>query len=76
MRLWVKQDERRPDPEPLRTNDRLAFAIGLAGWVIALIVTLGMLALPGRVDAVGGLVTIAVGLALGVAGYLVSAKRP
>lgn len=76
MRLWVKHDERRPDPEPLRTNDRLAFAVGLAGWAIALIITLGMLALPDRVDPVGGLVTIGVGLALGVTGYLVSAKRP
>lgn len=75
MRLWVRDDERRPDPEPLRTNDRLAFQVGLLGWLIAGIVTLGMLLLTDRVDSVGGLVTIAVGLVLGLAGLLVSSRR-
>lgn len=75
MRLWVRDGERRPDPAPLRTNDALAFTVGLVGWLIAGLITIGMLVLTDRVDSVGGLITIAVGLLLGVAGLLVSSRR-
>ena len=75
MRLWVRHDERLPDPPPLRTNDRLAFVVGLIGWVIAGVITLGMLLLTDLIDSVGGLVTIGVGLVLGLAGLLVSSRR-
>lgn len=75
MRLWVRDDERRPDPAPLRTDDRLAFTIGLIGWIIAGVITVGMLVLTDREANVGALVTIGVGLLLGVAGWVVSSRR-
>jgi hypothetical protein len=75
VRLWVRQEERRPDPAPLQTNDRLVFSVGLAGWLVAGAVSMGMLVLTDRVVNVSGLVTIAVGLALGVAGWIASARR-
>ncbi|KQV26231.1 hypothetical protein ASC54_04780 [Yonghaparkia sp. Root332] len=75
MRLWVRSDERRADPAPLRTDDRLAFTIGIVGWIIAGIVTVGMLVLTDREASVGALVTIGVGLLLGVAGWVVSSRR-
>jgi len=75
MRLYVPHDERRPQPEPATTNDLLAFAIGLGGWLISLAIVLGMLSAPVTFDPVRVLTTIAVGLALGVAGLLVSRRR-
>lgn len=75
MRLWVRDDERRPDPAPLRTDDRLAFTIGLIGWIIAGVVTVGMLVLTDRDANVGALVTIGVGLLLGMTGWVVSSRR-
>ena len=36
MRLWVREDERRPTPEPMRTDDRKAVLTGMAAWVVAL----------------------------------------
>ncbi|MDO8336882.1 MAG: hypothetical protein Q7T15_01350 [Microcella sp.] len=75
MRLWVRDDERRPDPAPLRTDDRLAFTIGLIGWIIAGVITVGMLVLTDREANVGALVTIGVGLLLGMAGWVVSSRR-
>ncbi len=75
MRLWVRDDERRPDPAPLRTDDRLAFTIGLIGWIIAGVITVGMLVLTDRDANVGALVTIGVGLLLGMTGWVVSSRR-
>ncbi len=75
MRLYVPHDERRPQPEPATTKDLLAFAIGLGGWLISLAIVLGMLSAPVTFDPVRVLTTIAVGLALGVAGLLVSRRR-
>ncbi len=75
MRLWVRDDERRPDPAPLRTDDRLAFTIGVIGWIIAGVITVGMLVLTDRDANVGALVTIGVGLLLGMTGWVVSSRR-
>ena len=38
MRLWLKDSERNPDPAPIVTDDRIAFVVGMALWVGALIV--------------------------------------
>ena len=40
MRFWLKDSERRPDPAPLKTDDRKAFLAGTIAWVVALVVTL------------------------------------
>ena len=40
MRLWLKDSERRPDPTPVATDDRKPMIVGLALWIIALIVVL------------------------------------
>ena len=36
MRIWLSEDERRPDPEPVATDDRTAIVAGLVLWVLAL----------------------------------------
>lgn len=72
MRLWLRDDERRPDPVPAKTDDRRAVLVGLVLWAVALVVVL----------AVGGagttaMWTVVVGLALGVLGmgYLAVTRR-
>ncbi|MBU1249768.1 MAG: DUF2530 domain-containing protein [Actinobacteria bacterium] len=74
MRLWVPHEKRRPQPEQLRTNDVLAFQVGLGLWLVALVIALGMLATPIAFDPVQTLATIALGLVLGLAGLLVSRR--
>lgn len=36
MRFWLREDERRPDPEPVQTDDRRAIAVGMVLWVLVL----------------------------------------
>jgi len=40
MRLWLSDEERRPDPAPARADGRKAVLAGTLGWVIALIACL------------------------------------
>ena len=74
MPLWTTPSDRRPEPEPLRTNDVRAFAVGLAGWMLGLAFVAVMLTMPGTVDTRGALLTIAIGLALGIVGVIVSRR--
>lgn len=74
MRLWVPHEQRRPQPEPLSTNDVLAFQVGLGLWLVGLVIVLGMLATPIAFDPVQALATITLGLALGLTGLLVSRR--
>ena len=75
MRLWLRDDERRPDPVPVKTDDRRAVIVGLALWVVALVVVL----IVGEPVVASGtwLWTIVVGLVLGVLGlgYLTVKRR-
>ncbi|MDO9591339.1 MAG: hypothetical protein Q7J04_09375 [Microcella sp.] len=72
MRLYVPHDERRPQPLPAATNDSLAFAVGLGGWLIGLAIVVGMLSAAALFEPARVFATIAVGLVLGVLGLLVS----
>ena len=36
MRLWLKDSERLPDPEPVVTDDRKALLVGTVAWLLAL----------------------------------------
>lgn len=40
MRLYLRSADRRPDPPPLRTNDRAVILVGMAVWAGLLIVAL------------------------------------
>jgi hypothetical protein len=35
VRLWLRPEERKPSPPPARTDDRRAFLVGIAGWLVA-----------------------------------------
>ena len=75
MRFYVKDSQRKPDPAPVKTNAKRALAVGTVLWAIALLFLLFgpkefTQAEPWR------LATCAVGIALGVYGYVhVSRKR-
>ena len=67
MRFWLREDERRPDPEPVPTDDRAAVLAGLVLWVLALgglLLFVGPLVEAGRV---WWLWTCLVGIGLGLA---------
>ena len=66
MRLWVKDSERRPDPAPVKTDDRKAVLAGLAAWVIALGGLLLFLPAVLAAGAAWWLWTVLVGLGLGL----------
>ena len=36
MRLYLRPSQRRPDPEPLRTDDRKAVLVGTVVWLVTL----------------------------------------
>ena len=40
MKLWLKDSERKPDPVPVKTDDRKAVLAGLALWIVGLVVLL------------------------------------
>jgi len=74
MRLWLKDSERRPDPQPVQSDDRKAILVGLVLWLVALVGLL--LFLTPLLD--GGrewwLWTVVIGLGLGLV-LLVFAQR-
>jgi hypothetical protein len=65
MRLWLKDSERKPDPAPIVTDDRIAFVVGLALWVGALIALILIDAEP-----TWYLWTVVAGLVIGLLGIL------
>ena len=75
MRLWLKDSERRPDPTPVRTDDRKAILVGFALWLAALavmLILLGTLVESGRIWL---LWTVLVGLGLGLVLLLYTHRR-
>jgi Protein of unknown function (DUF2530) len=37
VRLYLRDSERRPDPEPVKTDDRTAILTGLGLWIVGLV---------------------------------------
>lgn len=72
MRLYVKDSERRPDPEPVKANARLAIGVGLVLWSLALIALVA-----GFIQESAALkpATAIVGLALGLFGWFWVGRR-
>ena len=70
VRIWLKDSERKPDPAPVKTDDRKAILVGIAAWIAALAVLLVFL---GPLTEAGGgwwLWTCVAALALGLIGLL------
>ena len=76
MRVFLRDSERRPDPVPVKTDDRRPILIGLAVWVIATIVVVLFFAPMSDSGNSGLLPTCVVGIVLGLAGLVYAAKRP
>jgi hypothetical protein len=71
MRLWLSEDERRPDPEPARADARKALVAGTAAWLIMLGLCWWFLE-PLEAAGFGWLLpTAIVGVVFGVAGLAV-----
>lgn len=66
MRLWLKDSERRPDPAPIRTDDRKAVLVGLVLWLVSLGGLLFFLAPLLAHDRVWWLWTVLIGLGIGL----------
>ena len=70
MRLWLKDSERRPDPAPVQTDDRKAFLVGIAGWVLGLAVFIVLLPTLTADGHTWWLWTCVAGLVIGLIGLL------
>jgi hypothetical protein len=75
MRLYVRSANRRPDPEPLATDERAVVRVVIAGWVLLLILAL---VFRSELDEQGRgwwVWTPVVAIALGLYGFLWLGKR-
>lgn len=74
MPLYLPPERRRPDPPPLRTDDRKTVLVGTAVWAVLLVVTL-----VGRDDLGGDRGwwpwSCAAGVALGLVGLVYLHRR-
>ena len=75
MRLFIKDSERRPDPAPVKTDDRKVVLVGLVGWIVALGVMLLLLPQLQESGLVWLLWTVVCGLGLGLVLLVVIARR-
>lgn len=75
MRLFIKDSERRPDPAPVKTDDRKVVLVGLVLWILTLagmLLFLGALQDSGRVWL---LWTVVVGFGLGLVLLVYTSRR-
>lgn len=70
MKLWLKDSERKPDPVPVKTDDRRAVLTGLSLWAVALVALL--IAQP---QSAVTLWTCATGVVLGLIGLIYTHSR-
>jgi FtsH-binding integral membrane protein len=75
MRLFIKDSERRPDPAPVKTDDRKVVLVGLVLWIVALGVMLALLPQLQESDLVWLLWTVVVGFGLGLVLLVYTSKR-
>ncbi len=75
MRLWLKDSERRPDPEPVKTDDRKAMLVGAALWLVALVALLVAVRPLSDTGVQRMLWTCVAGLMLGLVGLLYTLRR-
>lgn len=75
MRLFIKDSERRPDPAPLKTDDRKVVLVGLVLWIVALGVMLAVLPQLQASGLVWLLWTVVGGLVLGLVLLVFTARR-
>lgn len=71
MRLWLSEEERRPDPEPARADARKALVAGTAAWIVALAVFWWFLEPLDDAGLAWLLPMSVVGIVFGVAGVVV-----
>lgn len=75
MRLFIKDSERRPDPAPVKTDDRKVVLVGLVLWIIALGVMLILLRQLEESGRVWVLWTVVVGFGLGLILLVYTSRR-
>lgn len=75
MRFFVKDSERKPDPAPLKTDDRKVVLVGLVLWIVALAGMLVFLPALQSSDLVWWLWTVVVGLGLGLILLVYTSRR-
>ena len=68
MRLWLKDSERRPDPAPPKTDDRIPLAVGTVAWLVALGCALLIPGLSDVFEAAHLVWICLIGVALGIIG--------
>jgi hypothetical protein len=75
VRIWLKDSERKPDPQPVKTDDRKVVLVGLVLWLLALV---GLLIfVRPLLDGGNGfwLWTVVVGIAIGLMGLVYTTWR-
>ena len=75
MRLFIRDSERRPDPAPVKTDDRKVVLVGLVLWIIALGVMLILLRQLEESGRVWVLWTVVVGFGLGLNQLVYTTRR-
>ena len=75
MRIWLKDSERRPDPEPVETDDRKAMLIGIGLWVLGLATLLLFIEPLNTAGNLWWLWTAVAGLVLGLIGLIYTHLR-
>jgi FtsH-binding integral membrane protein len=75
MRLFIKDSERRPDPAPVKTDDRKVILVGLVLWILALAGMLVFLPALQESGLVWLLWTVVVGLGLGLVLLVYTTRR-
>lgn len=74
MRLWLRPEERRPNPAPYESDDATALLVGCLAWVLALIAVLVAAAVGVEVPSLV-LSTVVIGVVLGTIGLFYSRNR-